>query len=48
MIHKIMVLFQTADRGKPERKRRAATPGGYIITASLRRQWEPRRGNCAL
>jgi hypothetical protein len=55
-----MVTIQSAERrehidssqyrfpGKPQQERRALAPARYIITASLRRQWEHGRGNCAL
>src|SRR5271167_1160673 len=48
MIHKIMVLFQNRESGEAAAKRRAVAPSRYITTASLRRQWEHQRDNCAL
>jgi hypothetical protein len=46
MHHKIIVALPSARR--KTQPPRAVTSFGYIITASLRLQWEHRRGNCAL
>jgi len=55
-----MVAIQSAERREhidpnqysfpenPPQERRALAPRRYIITASMRRQWEHGRGNCAL
>jgi hypothetical protein len=60
MIHKIMLAIQSAERrehidpsqyrfpGKPQQGAARLCAACYIITASLRRQWEHGRGNCAL
>jgi hypothetical protein len=48
MNHKIMALFQSTGPGKTAAVSARGRTARYIITASLRRQWERRRGNCAL